>query len=874
MTIPLIKTKLNVPPLRPSHIVRPRLREYLNCEFLSGSAFTRKLTLISAPAGYGKTTLTVDWLSTLNIQTAWFSLDESDNDPVRMLTYLVNAFQTVHAEIGGATLEMLGSPQLPPPEVLLTPLLNGIEAVQLPFALVIDDYQLIQTPLIHQHLNFLIEHLPPQIHIVIVTREDPPLPLHRLRALGQMSEIRQEDIRFTIEETTDFLGNIIREKLSSENIAAIDRRTEGWVTGIQLFALSLEKHAHAQEFIQTFTGSDRFVLDYLFEEVFHLQTEETQNFLLMTSVLENLSPGLCEAVTGREDSGEVLRSLDHDNLFILSLDPSQNWYRYHRLFRDLLRHRMRSQNEISRRELHQKASQWYENQGNMEKAVHHCLESANWKRAAALIYQASDGLLKAGAIATMIRWFKRIPVEIIRSQPEYCLAYGWPLLLSGQVDQADPFLEAAEEMAGDDRQLLGEIASAQAFQAQSRGDEQRLIERSELALSLISETDLSSRSILALNLGIAYWHDGDMSETERVLNEALAAARKTGNKYAEISALLFLGRTHAVRGRLQQAMGYFNGIVDAQIRVPILALAHLDLSALYYEWNDLINSGRHLEQGFEMIGQNGNLEFKIASLMQQARLQLAKGNHQGTLDTLEKCDQIEGVDEIPMRTQARKAACAVEAALALGNVDMAIRYAEQVTVELDAHPFYRFLYLTPVRVMMAQNMKHKAFDLLREAYVTASEAGWKYGVIATRVMQSLAAQNRAAALEYLSEALTLAQPERFIRTFVDGGSALTPLLIEAARQGICPEYVGEILAAFEIKKDLSSEALPPGIEPLSERELEVLRLLAAGLTNRQIAEEIVVSISTVKSHVHHICVKLDASNRTQAAARARQLGFL
>ena len=874
MTIPLIKTKLCAPLLRPSHIARPRLREYLNSAFLQGDAFTRKLTLISAPAGYGKTTLTIDWLSILNVQIAWFSLDESDNDPVRFLTYLINAFRQVHPEIGGATLEMLHSPQLPPPEVLLTPLLNGIETMGPPFVLVIDDYHLIQTPLIHQLLNFLIEHLPPQLHTVIVTREDPPLPLPRLRAQGQMLEIRQEDIRFTIEETTDFLGNVISEELSSENIAAVNRRTEGWVTGIQLFVLSLQKHSDTEEFIQSFTGSERFVLDYLFEEVFCQQTEEIQDFLLITSILENLSAGLCEAITGRGDSGEVLRSLDQANLFILPLDQSHNWYRYHRLFRDLLRHRLRMQQEVSQQELHQKASQWHEDQGYLENAVHHSVDGSDWERAAALIYQASDGLLKGGAIATMISWFKRIPVEIIRSRPEYCLAYGWPLLLSGQVNEADPFLEAAEEMAGDDPQLLGEIASAQAFQAQSRGDEQSLIERSELALSLLPETDLSSRSILALNLGIAYWHDGDMTKTDRALNEALPAARQTGNKYAEISALLFLGRTYAVQGRLQQALGFFNGIVEAQIRVPIVALAHLDLSALYYEWNDLKTSDRHLEQGIEIIGPNGNPEFIIAGLMQKARLQLARGNHQGTLDMLEKWDRNEGVHELPIRTQARKAACAVEVALTLGNLEMAVHWAEQVTAELDAHPFYRFLYFTPVRLLMAQNKKLEAFDLLKKTYLIADEAGWKYGLIALRVMQSLAAPNSDAALEYLTDALTLAQPERFIRTFVDGGSALIPLLIEAARQGVFPEYVGEILEAFESKISPSSVSLPPGIKPLSERELEVLRLLAAGLTNRQIAEQLVVSISTVKSHVHHICNKLDASNRTQAVARARQFGFL
>jgi LuxR family maltose regulon positive regulatory protein len=874
MVTPLLKTKLNIPSLRPAHVTRSRLLENLNKDIQGDEGFTRKLTLVSAPAGYGKTTLVVEWFHSQETQVAWFSLDESDNDPLRFLTYLINALGQVHEGIGSAALGMLQSPQLPPPETLLTPLLNEIVSMQSPFFLVIDDYHLIQTPIIHQHLNFLIEHLPSQMHIVIVTREDPPLPLPRLRAQGKMLEIRQEDIRFTIEETTEFIGNIISEKLSSENITAVERRTEGWVTGIQLLVLSLQKHPDAQEFIQTFTGSERFVLDYLFEEVFHQQAEEIQDFLITTSILENLSAGLCEAVTGRGDSDEILRSLDHANLFILPLDQSQNWYRYHRLFRDLLRHRLQMQQEVSQSELHQKASQWYQDQDYMENAIHHSLAGSNWERAAALIYQASDTLLKGGAIATMIGWFKRLPVEIIRSKPEYCLTYVWPLLLSGQVDSADPFLEAAEELAGDNPQLLGEIASAQAFQAQTRGDEQRLIERSELALSLLPEADLSTRSILALNLGIAYWHNGDMVETERALNEALPAARQTENKYAEISTLLFLGRTYAVRGRLQQAMSFFNGIVEAKVQVPIVVLAHLDLSALYYEWNDPKKSDHHLEQGIELIGRSDIHEFKIAALMQKARLQLARGNHQGALEALKECDRIEADHEIPIRTRARKAACAVEVHLAMDNLEIAAHWAEQVIVESDAHPFYRFLYLTPVRLLMAQNKKAEALDLLDKAYKAANQAEWIYGVIALRILQSLAAPNRDATIKYITDALTLAQPERFIRIFVDGGPTLKPLLVEAAHQGVFPEYVGEILKAFEKEIGLQKAALPPGIEPLSERELEVLRLLAAGLTNRQIAEQIVVSISTVKSHVHHICNKLDASNRTQAVARARQLDLL
>jgi LuxR family maltose regulon positive regulatory protein len=874
MITPLLKTKLYMPSVRTVHVTRPRLLDHLNKDLGLDAIYTRKLTLICAPAGYGKTTLVVDWLNTLSLQIAWFSLDEGDNDPVRFLTYLITAIKEIHLEFGAAALEMLQSPQVPPPEILISTLLNEISAIESPFVLVLDDYHLIQTPLIHQHLNFLVEHLPPQMHMVIATREDPPLPLSRLRARGQLLEIRQMDIRFTLEETTSYLENVISRDLSSENIAAVERRTEGWVTGMQLLALSLQKHPDTNEFIRSFTGSDRYVLDYLFEEVFNRQAEGVQDFLLKTSILDNLSAGLCEAVTRRTDSGEILESLDHANLFILPKDQTQTWYRYHRLFLELLQHRLRMNSEISLQELHSKASQWYQDQGYLENAIQHALKGNDWERSAALICQVSDALLKGGAIVTMIKWFKKIPAEVIFSNPEYCLTHAWTLLLTGLVNEADPFLNAAEDMAGDDTLLLGQIASAQAFQAQTLGDEPCLIERSELALRLLPEDDLSSRSILALNLGIAYWHNGEMANTERVLNEALPAARQTNNKYVEISALFFLARVYAVKGQLQRAFGFFSRIVDVPVRVPIVALAHLDLSAIHMEWNDLNNASLHLEKGMEMIGTGRNLEFQIAGLMQKARLQVAQGEVQGALDTLDECTQIEDVNEIPARTRSRKAACAVEVCIAAGDLDGATRWAERAVDELDAHPFYRYLYLTPVRLLLAQNKFPEAYKLLEKAYRSAHQAGWAYGLIAIHLMQTLAAPNNAAALDAITDALNLAQPEKFMRSFVDGGTGLVPVLTEAARRGVHPQYVGDILSAIEGQPGEGDVTLPPGIEPLSNRELEVLRLLAAGLTNRQIAEQLVVSISTVKSHVHHICGKLGVSNRSQAVARSRQLGLI
>lgn len=870
MALPLIKTKFNPPLLRHSYISRMRLKEHLTNDFQQGEVFTRRLTLVSAPAGYGKSTLAAEWVKSLNLPTAWLSLDAGDNDPVRFLSYVVHAIRHVLPEVGNAPLGMLQSPNLPPPEMLLTPLLNEIDGRQAPLVLVIDDYHLIENTAIHPYLAFLIEYQPQLMHTVIVSREDPPLPLHRMRARGQMLEVRQENISFSLEETTDFLETALEQTLSTENIAAVRQRTEGWVTGMQLLALSLRKQADANTFIETFTGSDRFVLDYLFEEVFYLQSDEIQDFLIKTAVLDHLSAGVCEAVSGREDSGELLRQLDQANMFILPVDQTETWYRYHHLFLDLLRQRLRRQKDIDEQDLHRKASLWYQNAGYLENAVHHALVGKDWARSAALIEEASDALLKQGAVTTVIRWFRIIPLEVVHGDPHYCLTFAWPLLLASMVKEADELLDIAEKTAGDDQVLQGEISAAQAFSAQIKGDEARMVERSELALSLLPKTDYSSRGVVAMNLGIAYWHAGEMERAEEVLQEALSIFRQTDNKYGEVTSLFFLGRVYGVHGELRRACEYMKRIVDLPMRIPIMVLAHLDISVAAYEVNDLKTCETHIEKSLEILSPQGNQEFLIGVLMQKARLKLALNDIEAALEVVEQARKT-ATQKIPQRTLARLAGCIVEVAIASGDLKLAERWGKKAAEGQDAHSLYRFLNLSRARLLMAKGKMGEASALLEEASRQAQQAGWGYGLIVVRAMQVAAAEDNETGMQYLSEALTLAEEEKFIRSFVDQGSALVPLLREAARRGVTPAYVGEILAAFEAEGEAD---LPDYVEALSEREMEVLRLLAAGMTNAQIAEQLVVSASTIKSHVHHICGKLRVENRTQAVVCAQKFGIL
>jgi LuxR family maltose regulon positive regulatory protein len=866
----LLETKLNLPLARQEMVIRPRLLARLEEGLIHPEGFRRKLTLISAPAGYGKTSLAIEWLQGLQVPCAWLALDEDDNDPTRFLTYLIAALGKVDEKIGSAPLAMLSSPQPPPIEALLTALINDLNNLGAPLILVLDDYHLIQTEVIHRQMNFLLEYQPDHMHLVYLSREDPPLPLHRLRARRNMLEIRQDDIRFSSQEAADFFNQLYGIDLSKEDVEALTRHTEGWVTGLQLAALSMQSHPDAHQFIESFTGSNRYVLDYLFEEVFQGQPEEVQSFLKTTSILNRLTPPLCDALTGGHDGHSQLLKLERANLFITPLDSTRRWYRYQHLFADLLQHLLRLSADPPEAELHKRASRWYWENGHQREAVRHALAGADWEYATKLILDSVDGMFKGGEIATVLHWFAKLPEGDIHVDVELCLNYGWALILSSQVKAAGEYLRRAEILAGDEQTTLGEIAAAQAFLAQYLGDGKQLIEKSHQALALLPEDDLDQRGIVALSLGIAYWHIGRMDEAQEALEESLPACRGSDNLYGETSARIFLARTLAVRGQLRQAMVEFEDLASIAAVKPVMPLVYLDLYSLHYEWNNLEDASIYLNQFKKRSQLIGNLEFQVIANLGQARLQLAQGDPAAATLCIEQASQLVGSADIPLRTKARYIDFKVQLALASGDLDSAQTVSHQLTVNVDYHSFYRFLSLTPARLLLASGRRAEAAELLTAAAQISKENDWGYGLIATRLLQAMAADTRDAALEFFAEALNLAHPEGFIRTFADTGEALVPLLQEAAQNGIHPKYIGHILSAIKgINRTTPDQTAL--VEPLSQRELEVLRLLVAGLSNREIAARLVLSLGTVKTHVHNIYGKLEVNNRAQAIRRATEL---
>jgi len=901
----LLQTKLHTPLLRSSLVPRPRLIDRLN------AGMDGRLILVSAQAGSGKTTLVAEWLSDLRFaitdfglksgdsqiesrkskienRFAWLSLDDSDNDPRRFLDYLLAALRQVQADVGRSVEAILRSPQPPPNEVILTALVNEIATIPQPFVLVLDDYHVIHTLPIHQQLNFLIDHQPPQMRMVFITREDPPLPLPRLRARGQLTEIRQTDLRFSPDECADFLQRVMGLNLSSEDIAALERRTEGWIAGLQLAALSMRGHEDVSGFIQAFTGSSRFILDYLIEEVFEGQTPEVKDFLLRTSVLGRMCGALCDAVISEQlsvtsdtdhqslitGSQEILESLEHSNLFIIPLDQSRQWFRYHRLFAELLHQRLQVTETISISGLHRSASQWFASEGLFPEAIHHALVGADWEQAADLVAEQSVLMLRRGELVTFLDWLKSLPDEVICARPPLCRDYGWALTLTGQLDAAERYLEHAEQAALGDDALLGTVLVARAYNLRVRGDTLQAIERAQRALSLLPQTDSLSRGLVALTLGLAHWTLGSFRESEQAFMEVEQAARQSNNHYARLTALTYLGVIQGIYGHLHRAEELCRRVIELGGESPPVAPAYIELGALLCEWNDLESAGRHLQIGIELSQRTGNVLIQSDGYRTLAILKQACSDSSAALSALNKLDELAGGHEVSPMLRIRNAACHVQIALAQGDLLHAARWAEQVTEEADASLLYPRLGLSSPRLFLAQDKKSAAAKELARLYEIASKAGWGAGMIEVRALQAVTAAKPTDALKFLEDALKMAQPERFIRTFVDKGEPMKFLLERLrAEGGELKDYMLILLSAFGEEKAGGSKDKPL-VEAMSERELEILRLMAEGLSNREIAERLVITVGTTKSHVHHILEKLGAESRMQAAAKARELGLV
>ncbi len=894
----LLTTKLLAPPLRAQVVQRPRLVERLN-EGLPG-----KLILISAPAGFGKTTLVSEWIAGSDSldpmrRVAWLSLDEGDDDPARFLTYLIAALQTVEPNVGKGMLGLLQSPQPPPSESILTALLNEITAIPDQVVLVLDDYHAVDAKPVDNALTFLLEHLPPQMHLVMATREDPHLPLARLRARGQLTELRAADLRFTPAEAAQFLNEMMSLNLSADNIAALETRTEGWIAGLQLAALSMRGQQDVSGFINSFTGSHHFVLDYLLEEVLHQQSVIVQAFLLRTSILDRLCGPLCDAVlVDPSASGqETLEYLEHANLFIVPLDDERHWYRYHHLFAELLRQRLNRSvaassigNEVwSISDLHIRASEWYEDNGLEIEAFQHAAAGNDIDRAERIIQGKGIPLHFRSAVAEMLDWVASLPKAVLDVRPALCVRYATLSLVAGQTTGVEEKLQVAEEtldaaLQGAEpdsrtRDLIGQIAAARATLALTRYQPEAMITQARRALEYLPPDSLLSRIRAIWTLGFAYQVQGDRAAAGQAYTEAIAISQASGNIRMTIVATISLGAIQELENHLCQAAETFrSGLQLAGDQPqPFENEAHLGLARIFYEWNDLEAAERHGQQGFQLARLfDSVIDRYVLSEVFLARLKFARGDVAGAAAMLEESEKSVRENNFVHRAP-EVAAAQVLVLLRQGDLAAAAHLAQ--THDLP---------ISRARVLLAQGDTSEALAVLAPYRQQMEARGWQEERLKAMVLQAVtlhAHGEKEEAVQLLGEALALAEPGGFIRLFVDEGAPMLRLLFEAAHQRIMPDYVRKLLAAFQDVPFGSGEgqaARPSSsnirssvlVEPLSQRELRILQLIAQGLSNREIGERLFLALDTVKGHNRRIYDKLQVQSRTEAIARARELGLL
>jgi LuxR family transcriptional regulator, maltose regulon positive regulatory protein len=905
MASPLVETKLYAPKPRRSLVARPRLSGRLR------RGAESRLTLISAPAGFGKTTLLAEWLAATGPErsVAWLSLDESDRQPATYWTYVVTALQAAVPGVGTSALPLLQSAQ-PTIETVLTTVLNELGTTPDDVYLVLDDYHLVDSPDIQAGMTFLLEHLPPRAHLVVSTREDPALPLARLRAGGELVEVRAADLRFTLEEVAAYLNDVVGLDLAAGDIAALEGRTEGWIAALQLAALSMQGRDDVAGFIAGFAGDDRYIVDYLVEEVLRRQPERVRSFLLRTSILGRLTGPLCDAVTGRDGGKAMLEALDRGNLFLVPLDDRRRWYRYHQLFADVLRARLLDEQPDKAPDLHRRASEWYEKSGERGEAIRHAMAAEDFERAADLVELAIPEMRRGRDEGRLRRWLDALPKGLFRARPVLSVGYAGTLMSTGEFDGTEALLRDAERwldtpaeaearlrvpatgmVVRDEaelRRLPGAIAMYRAALAQVRGDVAGMMAHARRVLDLVDEEDHLGRGAAAALLGLAYWADGDLDAAYRWYADGMASLERAGHHADVVGGAITLADIRIAQGRLHDAMRLYERALQlsASHDGPALrgaADVHVGLSDLFRERNDLESASRHLMASRELGDENGMPRNAYRWRVAAARIRQAQGDLDGAIELLDEAEPLYVSDFAP---DVRPVA-AVKARVRIAQARLSEAWSwvreHGLTAVDEAQYVHEFEQATLARLLLAQGTRDHADDRidaaidLTERLLAAAAGGGRNGsaidILVVQALALLAREDPAGALTSLERALELAEPEGYVRIFVDEGPPMAALLKRAAKQRRASRYVRRLLTAI-VTDDSGAKLDQPLIEPLSERELEVLRLLGSELDGPDIARELTVSLNTVRTHTKSIYAKLGVNSRRAAVRRAAELRLL
>jgi len=902
----LVTTKLFVPRLRPYVVSRPRLLEKLD------DVKKRKLALISAPAGFGKTTLLSDWINQSRISTHWLSLDSGDNDLVHFLIYMIAGLQHLKKNIGQAALTMLQTPQPPSLETVLASLINDVSSVPNHFVLVLDDYHVITAGPVHKALIFLLEHLPENMHLVIATRSDPPLPLGRLRSLNQLIELRVKDLCFTIDETSFFLNKKLNLGLSRGEIVMLESRTEGWIAGLQLAALSLQAREDRAGFIKDFKGDNRYIFDFLMEEVLNRQPENVQNFLLQTSILDRLSGSLCNAITKKTKGQQMLNDLEKIGLFIFPLDEERQWFRYHQLFADLLQQRLlQAQGELVP-ELHRRAGEWCIQNGLKDQAINHALAAEDSGWAARLIEEIAEDIWDRGQQTKLLKWFEALPDDKINSSVLLSILYARTLNICGHLEEAEKKLQHAERMINSAREafavsfspdsehtfklrkkeLQGRVSVIRAFIAAYQGDMLQVMKSARRAMETLHEKDLMWRAVAATTLGFVHgWSgDGDLMSARYAFNEAKKVSEAAGNIYFFIFAASCLAGIDGLQGRLDQAEQTYQSLLkfaedNGMLQTSLVGSLYTALGGIILERDDLDEGIRLMEKGLHLALMAHDVVVTASGRLHLARALTLKGDLIGAQKVLQEIEKAACEYDIPPWIHHIASALKAEIWLASGNVDAVSRWAQECGLGVEDKLTNRreAEHTVLARFLMIQERLDEAEQLLTRL-IQSAEAGIRiYSLIQMHLLKALTFQRRGAgdsALNEVKQALFLGEPGGFIRSFIKEGPPLADLvekILEEKKEtgktaGFSRNYIKKLVAAFKAAEHPKKvEGLA---ESLSEREMEVLQLIAFGLTNQEIARKLFISLNTVRTHTKNINGKLSVHSRTQAVARAKELKII
>ncbi len=910
---PLLKTKLYIPKWRAGLVSRPRLIERMH------QASARKLTLVSAPAGFGKTTLLAEWLAanSANEQAAgWVSLDQSDNDPAFFWAYFITALQKVRSEVGERALALLQSPQPPPIESILTTLINEINTVEHRFVLILDDYHVIDAQSIHSAIAFLLDHLPPQMHLIIASRSDPPLPLARLRVRGESIELRAADLRFTAEEAAAFLNEMMKLNLSSAEVTALESRTEGWIAGLQLAALSLQAHDDVAGFITAFTGNDRYIVDYLVEEVLQRQPERVRNFLLQTSILDRLSGPLCDAVIKQEDGKKMLEALDRSNLFVVSLDDKRQWYRYHHLFADVLRAHAMEEQPDQIPSLHKRAAAWFEEAGMAAEAIEHARAAGDHETVARLLAANLEEFERIGRYASITRWAAALPEEMMRNRPRLALIQAAVALTSDNNNQvarrltswAEEAISKIENSGGCDvahevngtvigpeglQALKGEMLALKLFTSARKLHPDEVVAIAEQARKLISPSKHRLRGMLHMIDAGMLTRRSDLRAALPNLEQSVEEARRAQNPPLLVDMLTARGQVYVAMAKLEEGRRSFEEALHLGQNLAaeghwMLCSSQTALAEIALERADLAGATRHIAAALELAGKSPTRSPVLHARAAATQVFLAAGDTKAALNQLEQTQVfVRGSSDSRyvsfLSSVQLKFYCQIEDFEAAADVVRDRNLSPDMAVdrnnEEEMTAFARYL-LARAEYCDAEKVLSSALPLVRSIGCVQHE-------IHVLVLQAMAKEllgERTLALKSLGRATFLGEPARFNRTFthvLEGSEGpmmieLLEALADAVQSDRGPVEVGSSSYLTYLLREIRTKPVTESalVEPLTTREIEILRLIAAGMRNQEIAERLFISLHTVKRHIANAYAKLGVTHRTEAVARVNELKLL